>query len=138
MFELDTYEEAISSPNSIQWMNGTKEEYDSLINACTWTLVDKPVNKNVIGCKWVYKEKTDAQGHIQRYKARLVAQGYTQEYGVDYGEVFAPVVRQTTFRTLLAVAGKQNLTVRHYDVKNAFLNGVLEETIFMTHQRASR
>src|SRR5580765_4528437 len=112
-------------------MKGMKEEYDSLINACTWTLVDKPVNKNVIGCKWVYKAKTDAQGHVQRYKARLVAQGYTQEYGVDYEEVFAPVVRQTTFRTLLAVAGKQNLTVRHYDVKNAFLNRVLVETIFM-------
>lgn len=98
------------------------EEYNSLMNAGTWTLVDKPMDKNIIGCKWVYKIKTDAQGHIMRYKARLVAQGYAQEYMVDYEEVFSPVVRQTTFRTLLAVAGKQKLIIRHYDVKNAFLN----------------
>lgn len=69
---------------------------------------------------------------MQRYKARLVAQDYIQEYGMDYEEVFAPV--RQTFRTLLAVAGKQNLTVRHYDVNNAFLNGILEETIFMTKE----
>lgn len=134
-FEPDTYEEAIASSNSTKWIKGMNEEYDSLMKAGTWTLVDKPIDKNVVNYRWIYKAKTDAQGHITRYKARLVAQGYTQEYGVDYEEVFAPVVRQTTFRTLLAVAGKQKLTVRHLDVKNAFLNGVLEETIYMAQPR---
>jgi len=135
MLEPDTYEEAISSINNTQWIKSMKEEYDSLINANTWTLVDKPINKNVVGCKWVYKAKTDAQGHVVKHKARLVAQGYTQEYGIDYEEVFAPVARQTTFRTLLAVAGKEGLTVRHFDVKNAFLNGTLDETIYMAQPK---
>lgn len=112
----DTYEEAISSPDATKWIQSMDEEYNSFMNTGTWTLVDKPMDKNIIGCKWVYKIKTDAQGHIMRYKVRLVAQGYAQEYMVDYEEVFAPVVRQTTFLTLLAVAGKQKL-IRHYDVK---------------------
>lgn len=135
MFEPDTYEEAAASSKGTEWIKSMNEEYDSLMKARTWTLVDKPVNKNIVGCKWVYKTKTDAQGHIIRYKARLVAQGYSQEYGVDYEEVFAPVARQTTFRTLLAVAGKQQLVVQHFDVKNAFLNGVLEETIYMAQPK---
>lgn len=93
VFEPDTYEEAISSPDATKWIQSMDEEYNSFMNAGTWTLVDKPMDKNIIGCKWVYKIKTDAQGHIMRYKVRLVAQGYAQEYMVDYEEVFAPVVR---------------------------------------------
>lgn len=133
--EPNTYEEAMSSTNSTYWIKGMQDEYDSLLNAGTWTLVNKPMDKEVIGCKWIYKVKTNAQGHIVRYKARLVAQGYAQEYGVDYDEIFAPVARHTTFRTLLAVAGNQKLIVRHYDVKNAFLNGILEETIYMAQPK---
>lgn len=114
--EPSTYEEAIRSSNSTQWTKGMKEEYDLLISTNAWTLVKRPINTNVVGCKWVYKAKTDAQGRVIRYKARLVAQGFTQ-YGTDYTDVFAPVARQATFRTLLAIAGKQNLSIRHYDVK---------------------
>ena len=83
------------------------------------TTVDK-LGILVQGCKWIYKMKTDAQGHVVRYKTRLVAQGYTQEYDVDYEEVFAPVLKQITFRTLLVMAGKQKLTVRYYNVKKLF------------------
>lgn len=91
----DTYEEAMSSPDNVKWIQSMNEEYNSLMNACTWTLVDKPMDRNIIGCKWIYKMKTDAEGQVMRYKARLVAQGYAQEDGVDYEEVFAPVSRQT-------------------------------------------
>lgn len=79
----------------------------------------------------MFKIKRDVNGNVSRYKARLVAQGFSQKYGTDYDEVFAPVVRQTTFRTLLSVAAKRKYNVQHYDIKTAFLNGNLEEEIYM-------
>lgn len=78
-----------------------------------------------------FKLKRDSNGQIARFKARLVAQGFTQKYGIDYDEVFAPVARSTTFRTLLSIAGKDKLFVKQYDVKTAFLNGHLDEEIYM-------
>ena len=88
-------------------------------------------NAKIIGCKWVFKLKTNAEGVVTEHKARLVAQGFSQKYGIDYDEIFAPVVRASTFRTLLAIAGKENLKVHHYDVKTAFMNGDLKETVIM-------
>lgn len=129
--EPETFEEALSGPDKIKWEQAMDEEIRSLEENHTWEIVDLPKGSKVVGCKWVYKIKTDENGIISRYKARLVARGYTQKYGIDYKEVFAPVVRQTTFRTLLAVAGKRKLAVKHYDIKNAFLNGNLEEDIYM-------
>lgn len=107
------------------------EEIESIRANDTWDLVDLPSGRRPVGCKWVYKIKRDSNGKPIRYKARLVAQGFSQRYGVDYDEVFAPVVRQTTFRTLMAVAAKRGMTVTQYDVKTAFLHGDLEEEIFM-------
>ncbi|XP_062556721.1 uncharacterized protein LOC134221542 [Armigeres subalbatus] len=89
----------------------------------TWTLADLPPRRKAVGCKWVYKIKYGVAGKIERFKARLVAQGFRQQYGSHYGEVFAPVIQQTTFRTLMAVAAKKNVVVKQYDVKTAFLNG---------------
>src|ERR1700712_2865298 len=96
----------------------------------SWELADLPDDRKAIGCKWVYKIKTNVDGSIQRFKARLVAQGFSQKYGMDYDEVFAPVVRQTTIRTLLSVAARRKMCVEHLDVKTAFLNGDLKETIY--------
>lgn len=79
--------------------------------------------------RWLFKIKTDQHGQIARYKARLVAQGIMQKFGEDYDQVFAPVVKQTTFRTLLSIASKHRLPVYHLDVQTAFLNGVLSEDI---------
>jgi len=79
MLEPDTYEEAMSSINNSQWIKSMKEEYGSLINANMWTLVDKPINKNVVGCKWVYKTKTDAQGQVVKHKAILKNTGSTMK-----------------------------------------------------------
>ena len=87
----------------------------------TWDLVKLPKGKNVIGCKWVYKVKHNANGSVSRYKARLVAKGYAQMQGVDYEETFAPVEKMTTIRTLLAVSAAQKRKLHHMDVKNAFL-----------------
>lgn len=108
-----------------------KEEYNALLQKHTWVLVDKPSQKTCVPCKWVYKLKRDADGNIIKYKARLVAKGYRQIEGIDYKETFAPVVRHSSFRTLLALAVQEGYTVRHMDVDTAFLYGELEEEVYM-------
>ena len=80
-----------------------KEELDALHNNGTWDLVDLPSGKSAISCKWVYKIKTQSDGTIDRYKARLIARGFTQEHGIDYEETFAPVARLSYVRTLIAI-----------------------------------
>lgn len=129
--EPSSYKEAISSEQKAFWLEAMRDEMDSMRNNETWELCDLPDDRKAIGCKWVYKIKRSCNGSVKRYKARLVAQGFSQQYGVDYDEVFAPVVRQTTFRTLLSIAAKHNMSVNHYDVKTAFLYGQLNETIYM-------
>lgn len=129
--EPKTYKEAISSVHRNEWIQAMNEEMSSLKANKTWDIVDKPDNANIVGCKWTFKIKRDVTGKIQRFKARLVAQGFSQKFGFDYDEVFAPVVRQATLRTLLSVAGVNGMSVVHFDVKSAFLNGELEEVIYM-------
>ncbi|XP_075158155.1 uncharacterized protein LOC142231430 [Haematobia irritans] len=126
------FNEAISIKEEKKlWISAMNDELKSIIDNKTWELVDLPEGRKAIGCKWVFKKKTNEKGQIIRYKARLVAQGYNQKFGVDYDEVFAPVVRQTTTRTLFSIAGKEKMHLYHFDVKTAFLNGDLKETIYM-------
>lgn len=108
-----------------------KAEMKSLQDNQTWELVELPEGRSVIGSKWVYKIKTKADGSIERYKARLVAQGFTQKYGTDYDETFCPVVRLESFRTIVASAVQQGLKLHQVDVSSAFLNGKLEEEVYM-------
>lgn len=129
--EPKTYKQAINSQDKEKWSIAMEEELKSIKDNNTWSLVDLPQGRKAIGSKWVYKLKRDSCGKITRYKARLVAQGFTQKYGIDYDEVFAPVAGSTTFRTLLSIASKRNLVVRQYDVTSAFLNGHLSEEIYM-------
>lgn len=131
MHDPMTYKEAMSSEKHHEWAKAINEEIKSIEENKTWTLTNLPPGRKSIGSKWVFKSKRDENGDITRYKARLVAQGFTQKFGVDYDEVFAPVARSTSLRVLLSVAGKKNYTVKHFDVKTAFLNGKLEEVIFM-------
>ena len=88
-----------------------QEEFYSLKNSQTWDLVVPSNNTNNVSCKWTFKIKRDAEGNPQRFKARLVARGFSQKFGEDYDEVYAPVVRQTTFRTLLSVAGRKKMSM---------------------------
>lgn len=97
----------------------------------TWEVVPLPADRKAIGSKWVFQKKLNDNCEVIRYKARLVAQGYSQKYGADYDQVFAPVAKQTTIRALLSIAARRNLKVQHIDVKTAYLHGELSETIFM-------
>ena len=115
--------------------NGKKHaadaEYNSLIENDTWDLVELPKERKCIGSKWVFKVKRDRDGKISRFKARLVAKGYAQNYGVDYDETFSPVVKFQSIRILLALAAQHDLLLHQMDVVTAFLNGHLEEDIYM-------
>jgi hypothetical protein len=90
--ESVTYQEAITSPESEKWLEAMKSEMDSMYTNQVWTLVEPLVGVNPIGCKWVFKKKTDMDGKVHTYKARLVAKGYKQIHGVDYDETFSAVV----------------------------------------------
>ncbi|KAF3654201.1 Photosystem II CP47 reaction center protein [Capsicum annuum] len=97
----------------------------------TWDMVDRPTNATIIGSRWVYSVKMKADGSLDRCKARLVAQGYKQEYGIDYEETFAPVAKMTPVRILLALASIRSWKLHQLDVKNAFLHRDLQEVIYM-------
>ena len=125
------YKEAVNSQEAQYWTSAMDEEIDSFTANKTWTLVELPEGKTAVGCKWVFKTKTDEDGNRVRFKARLVAQGFAQKFGSDYDEVFAPVVRPTTLRLVLTIAGHQKMTVKHYDVQSAYLNGELSHEVYM-------
>lgn len=127
-----SFEEALSiEEEKLEWQKSMKDEISSLLKNNTWELSDLPVDRKAIGSKWLFKRKLDAKGNIVRFKARVVAQGFSQKYGQDYDLVFAPVVRQTTFRICLSIAGKEKMLVKHFDAKTAFLNGPLNEVLYM-------
>lgn len=130
-FEPKTFNEAINCADKKLWIEAMEEELLAISNNNTWNLTDLPKGRTAIGSKWVFKIKLDEKGCVSKYKARLVAQGFSQKFGVDYDEVFAPVVRSTTLKLLLSIAGRKKYMVKHYDVKTAFLNGDLDEDIYM-------
>ena len=126
--EPSTYEEAAKSEH---WRKAMEEEMAALRQNQTWELVPKPAKVNPISCKWVYKIKTRSDGSIERYKARLVARGFLQQYGIDYDETFSPLAKMKTIRVLLALAASREWKVWQLDVKNAFLYGELDREIYM-------
>ncbi|CAI5491925.1 unnamed protein product [Closterium sp. Naga37s-1] len=129
--EPATLKEALESSDAEEWKKAMESELKSIEENGTWELVELPEGRKAITSKWLFKIKSDANGNIERYKSRLVAKGYQQKEKVDYKELFAPVVKPTTLRTLLAGATIKGWVVKQMDVTTAFLNGVLEEEIFM-------
>lgn len=119
-------------PDWDKWQAAVREEMDSLERNQTWTLVKLPEGRVPITCKWLFKVKHNEGDEEDRYKARLVARGFSQKAGFDYAETYSPVARLDTVRVVLAVANEQRMAVHQMDVKTAFLNGHLEEEIYMT------
>ena len=97
----------------------------------TWTLVPRPKNRNVISSKWVLTKKKDAHGVVTRYKARVVARGFSQIPGMDFKETFAPTLKMVPLRVMLAFSAGFNLKLHHLDIETAFLHGDSNEEIFM-------
>ena len=123
--------DAVHSPQYDKWNITMKEEMLSMANNGVWDLVEMPENFKPIGCKWVFKTKKDAKGKIERFKAKLVAKGYTQKERVDYTETFSPVSSKDSFRIIMALTAHFNLELHQMDVKTAFLNGDLYEEVYM-------
>ncbi|KAD5317079.1 hypothetical protein E3N88_17025 [Mikania micrantha] len=129
LVEPVTYKDALTQE---AWVTAMKEELESLEAHKTWSLTDLPEGKHAIGLKWVFKIKTDAAGKVNWYKARLVAKGYVQEHGIDYEETFSPVAHFETIRLILSLAAQSGWKVYQLDIKSAFLNGVLQEEVYVT------
>ncbi|UYV60463.1 hypothetical protein LAZ67_1001224, partial [Cordylochernes scorpioides] len=125
------YEDAIVGQNSKQWKLAMDDEFNSLMKNQTWTYVTLPSDRKAIACKWVYKIKQNADGSNKMFKARLVAKGYSQKPGLDYGETFSPVVKFDSIRTILSLCASLDMEMIQLDVKSAFLNGDLEEELYM-------
>jgi len=113
------------------WVQAMQEELNEFERNKVWTLVPRPKNRSVVGTKWVFRNKTDSDGIITRNKARLVAKGYSQQEGIDYDETFAPVARLEAIRIFLAYTAHKKFTVFQMDVKSVFLNGELEEEVYV-------
>ncbi|KAK8924071.1 hypothetical protein KSP39_PZI019262 [Platanthera zijinensis] len=122
--EPKKFEEAIQDQH---WIDAMQEELNQFRRCNVWELVPKPRGRNIIGTKWIYRNKLDESGIIVKNKARLVAKGYRQEEGIDFDQTFAPVARLEAIRIFLAYAAYQDFKVYQMDVKSAFLNGDLKE-----------
>nr|GEY78204.1 retrovirus-related Pol polyprotein from transposon TNT 1-94 [Tanacetum cinerariifolium] len=125
-------EEAINSSKKDECVRAMEEEMSYLKKNHTWELVDQPLGQKLVSFKWLYKIKEGIEGvRKPRYKARLVALGFTQRAGIDYNEVFSPVVRPTSIRVILLITACEDSELKQLDVKTVFLHGNLEETIYM-------
>nr|ABA99612.1 retrotransposon protein, putative, unclassified [Oryza sativa Japonica Group] len=126
--EPQSFQEAEKHDN---WIKAMEDEIHMIEKNNTWELVDRPRDREVIGVKWVYKTKLNPDGSVQKYKARLVAKGFKQKPGIDYYETYAPVARLETIRTIIALAAQKRWKIYQLDVKSAFLNGYLDEEIYV-------
>jgi hypothetical protein len=124
---LDFYE----ASQKQEWKDAMQTEIDSILKNQTWAIVDRPPRKKPITAKWIFKTKRDPSGKISKLKAIIVARGFQQQEGIDYNDVFAPVVRWSTIRAILALAAKYRWDLHQLDVITAFLNGDIHEEIFM-------
>ena len=147
-----SWKEAMASTDKEKWVVAMEKEMESLHANEVWNLVELPKDRKAVGSKWVYKTKKSANGVVERHKACLVAQGFSQKYGQDYGhkaclvaqgfsqkygqdydETFSPVARFESLRMVIALAVQNGLKLHQMDVTTAFLNGELKEEVYMKH-----
>ena len=121
------YRSALADPN---WRTAMVDEYRALIDNGTWRLVPRPPRANVVSGKWIFKHKYHSDGSLASHKARWVVRGFSQQHGLDYDETFSPVVKPATIRVILSLAVSRSWSIHQLDVKNAFLHGHLEETVY--------
>jgi transposase InsO family protein len=127
-----SYLEAIQHPRyGPKWKEAIQNELNSLGMFQTWKLVKRPLNQPVVSCKWVFLVKYGTDGRPERFKARLVARGFTQQFGVNYEDTFAPVIRFESLRVLFAIAAKEKLVIHLMDAQNAYLNSDLDKELYM-------
>ncbi|GJY10416.1 zinc finger, CCHC-type containing protein [Tanacetum coccineum] len=129
--ESTSYKTAMLDPKSNKWLDAMNAERQSMIDNKVWVLVDLPPNCKTVGSKWIFKKKTDMDGNVHTYKARLLAKGYTQLYGVDYEEKFSSIADIRAIWILISIVAFYDYEIWQMDVKNAFLNGYLDEDIYM-------
>jgi transposase InsO family protein len=126
-----TYKQSQQQSDADLWHTACEEEMEAHRVNGTWEIVKLPPGKRAIGSRWFLKVKRNADGSLDRYKGRVVAKGYSQRPGFDFKETFAPTVRYSTIRTILAIAALEDLELRSVDISHAYLNGILEEEIYM-------
>ena len=123
--------EAMDRPDWPEWKKATDEELALMAKYDVWDEVDQPEDTNIVGCRWVFRIKHDSNRKILKYRARLVAQGFTQLYGIDFHETFAPVARLSSIRAIIALAASEDWELRQMDVKSAYLNSPIDTAIYM-------
>jgi hypothetical protein len=128
-----TLSQAHSRSDWPDWQNAMDRKIATLEEAGTWITVPRPTDKNIVGSRWVYRIKRKADGSIEKYKARLVAQGFTQKFGMDYFDTFSPIAKLSSFRIILAIAARNDWDADTFDFNGAYLNGELDdnEEIYM-------
>jgi len=126
-----SYNDAITHPDAKFWKRVMAEELEEFVKKELFMKVGKPKDHCVVGCKWIFKHKLGPDGQVEHYKARLVAQGFSQVEGINYNKTYAPVTHHGTIRTLLALATRHQWHIHQMDAKAAFLNGDLSEEIYM-------
>jgi hypothetical protein len=122
------FEEAIQRK---EWADAMTEEYQSIMKNEVWEVVPRPNNKDGVSYRWLFKIKHAANGSIEKYKARIVAHGFSQKEGIDYEETFSPMARYTSIRTIIALVAKMKWKLHQMDVKIAFLNDVIKEEVYI-------
>jgi hypothetical protein len=130
-----SYEVAMEIPNSSKWLEAMEDEMKSMSSNNVWGLEEIPKGAKTVGYKWVYKTKYDSNGNVEKYKVRLVAKGFTQREGIDYNGTFSPVSCKDSFRIIMALVAHFDLELHQIDVKMTFLNGDLEERVYMKQPR---
>eukprot|EP00252_Welwitschia_mirabilis_P018673 TRINITY_DN4156_c0_g1_i5.p1 TRINITY_DN4156_c0_g1~~TRINITY_DN4156_c0_g1_i5.p1 ORF type:complete len:1283 (+),score=262.04 TRINITY_DN4156_c0_g1_i5:125-3973(+) len=128
--EPESYQEAICSPDASKWMEAMNEEMESFERNHTWEVMPLPPGKRALKNRWIYRLKQETNG-AKRYRARMVVKGFAQQKGIDFNEIFSPVVKHTSIRIILAMVACMNLELEQLDIKTAFLHGDLQEEIYM-------